>query len=1170
MDVVAADVTDHKSDICLRSDPHRSQPESDLTSAIANGVVDEGPEESLPPQTDLAPVGQVLAPVGQVLLPVGQVVVHGTGSPGQALTEDPPVGKDDSYEVTWTVDIAIAVPRGEEEVRREGRGTRAEAPTEGLPRAQSYYHLECHLLPEHTEPFKVDLAVFGPVVKMYKDNESKTLRPWCEGDQMWVSWSHSFRVSVTRELLDELLSHRILFRIWEGKDKVCGKARNDRPKAFRHPLARSEDEASVCANQIDKNLAESHKSGLQKSEWTAVDLENIKKNGNAWVECSPLCLLAGATSLAKSFSVVRPSAVCEALCNISLDRALMSEQLKAELNPLVITILSANSMPSTPIPFHVLQEKCLPVYCQYQFHESKMHKTKPQRHGTHVYFDDVLVVLAGSMGRGKLREYLTGPPLEIQVHDRDRKPEKAPDTPGLFGTRPDDDKLSSVAFAGRKRTAHDPVVAQVYESYAVAHLDLSELVLGRRSLKVNLPIRSCPPPQLLGRERPMWERKMMDLPGDADGHGKKPMEQGHYFDSNAHLKVIVEIAHPLLGDADPTVGSDDCPLFGRVVFVVGSNNVHALTKLRLEILKINAAAFHIGSCSSVSRDRVLSDYPLSPEENESKDLDFVTGFHVQDEKMHLVVVEGLRHKAVKFLWETIPQKLGGRSEEQVRVLYTSGLGFAKRIYGSLDVGLSPVHLHQPLEDIMRNPQVYVRDMLPHSTFQALSRLSQLCQASKLLEAVRCDLFPTEDMIRSLSRELGTVPGRTEQKIQVEVEEEEVVQEEADVSSSLAAWERRRGPLDMYNTKYMEWQRLAAWQQRNNHTTDYVTENIREVHLRSGQIQKPRLAEFGREPAVVGPVHNYSIQTFNSHRRGLELLRKEMAKEPGRRFTYSQQYQSATLEPGCFTHAPRVTRAAFDCYSPREHPPRPDQARVEELNKPWKENILHANTLRPPLTRDRWPWCRRSLDFQLYTTPPPLFGPPPPISVHLDGECLQQEQLLVVGEPHGRWPRQLLPAGGLVPDDHSQLPDFKCYRGVVSGKFQDILKDEPMKYSLRKPGLAFKPLPALAVLRGGSDEDQDAQNKALGPGPFPEKNLSAVNNSIPRRHSQYKRYRFMRYCVPRSLLHTRRSSPLTESERARHTVPSPDVKTRRQNTTAARPFKAIVEVRTHREVTLYAQ
>jgi len=308
----------------------------------------------------------------------------------------------------------------------------------------------------------------------------------------------------------------------------------------------------------------------------------------------------------------------------------------------------------------VFKEECLPVYCQYQFHTSKPHKTKLQRHGARVRFDDVLVVLTGSMARGELREFLSGPPLEIQVHDRDRKRAKPPQTPGLFGTRLGDDELSSVAFVGRKRTALDPFSAeaarQVYDAYGVAHLDLSELTLGRRSLKVNLPIRSGPPPQLLGRERPMWERKMMDLPGVADGHGEKPVEQGHYFDSNAQLKVKVEIAHPLLPDAASAAEPGDCRVFGRIVFVLGSTNVSALTKLRSEILKINTAAFNVGSCPPEILDRVLSDYPVSPEERESKDLDFVTGFHVQDGKMHLVVAEGLRHKAVKFLWETIPQK----------------------------------------------------------------------------------------------------------------------------------------------------------------------------------------------------------------------------------------------------------------------------------------------------------------------------------------------------------------------------------------------------------------------------------------------------------------------------------------------------------------------------------
>jgi len=58
----------------------------------------------------------------------------------------------------------------------------------------------------------------------------------------------------------------------------------------------------------------------------------------------------------------------------------------------------------------------------------------------------------------------------------------------------------------------------------------------------------------------------------------------------------------------------------------------------------------------------------------------------------------------------------------------------------------------------------------------------------------------------------------------------------------------------------------------------MQENMREIQHRSMLIQKPSAAVLRPDPAVVGAAgHNYSIQTFNSHRRATELLRKEMAK-----------------------------------------------------------------------------------------------------------------------------------------------------------------------------------------------------------------------------------------------------------------------------------------------------
>lgn len=62
----------------------------------------------------------------------------------------------------------------------------------------------------------------------------------------------------------------------------------------------------------------------------------------------------------------------------------------------------------------------------------------------------ISVFSSGIIPKGELLEYLRGAPLEIQVHDRDRRPEDIKQKPTLFGEDTEDDKISNVGMVASK------------------------------------------------------------------------------------------------------------------------------------------------------------------------------------------------------------------------------------------------------------------------------------------------------------------------------------------------------------------------------------------------------------------------------------------------------------------------------------------------------------------------------------------------------------------------------------------------------------------------------------------------------------------------------------------------------------------------------------------------
>lgn len=61
----------------------------------------------------------------------------------------------------------------------------------------------------------------------------------------------------------------------------------------------------------------------------------------------------------------------------------------------------------------------------------------------------------------------------------------------------------------------------------------------------------------------------------------------------------------------------------------------------------------------------------------------------------------------------------------VQVLYHSNLGFQNRLYGSFGPDLLCIKLHEPLSIIMKQPRLYVRDLVPSLAFQGLYKINMV-------------------------------------------------------------------------------------------------------------------------------------------------------------------------------------------------------------------------------------------------------------------------------------------------------------------------------------------------------------------------------------------------------------------------------------------------------------
>nr|XP_008258563.2 uncharacterized protein CFAP92 isoform X2 [Oryctolagus cuniculus] len=989
---------------------------------------------------------------------------------GSEYSEEPSstFHSDVPHVVPWKLIISLAFPA---QLSHKVKYTRLIEKYRKHPRlenpavkAHRFCHIEYFLLPDDTEPKKVDLVIFPAVAKVFLESGVKIVKLWEEGDRVWVSWTQTFNINVTKELLKKISVHKITLKLWNTKDKISRKVRyglktagslddlgsveevrrlvvsqrslsatgSEKASAIRTSWEQEDppdkqdrvEKHSRCphgSRQIEaesspKSCEEHEKSAsrgnnskaqtmplpevtmmeineiIERSSFSSLDRQRTQARGKDsegqkksqkkkppsgmeeaagrklvghWkqsafsIQLAVMPLLAGWHTIMSRGSE-KSANVLDCLLTLRTEVPIMTEEQKQDLNPLIIKIESASCLPSQPVPIPELE--------------------------------DINVVFLGAMHPSDLREYLEGPPMVVEVHDRDRKSEDYSQKPSVFGEDPLDLYLNLPSIISPRETEDNPFESQkkMWDPYGVARVSFADLLLGHKFLDLDVPIHSCEPKLIDPREDSSL-RKVGGFRVPKDGLHHGPMPMGNYLDAESQLKLRVDITVPLKAGAKASdldlLGSP----FGRIVILLDHKKLFLLHSLLEDITMVNAKALDLGSYPIKNIQQILSAFKVRVKIQEQQHLDVLTGFHLLDGEIHLFVLEGLADQGLRQLWEGLQHRIPEESEKgKYKVLYNSELRFRHRLYGDLDTLLCQVHLFKPVSLLMRQAALYVRHQVPRSVFRALARIHDICYSStRLREVIVGDLLPSSAMIKDLSQEFGIPISREE------LSEETLSAIPLEPSPNLEDFRSRTSTLPeeihAHQEKYLRW-RNTVLKNRGQHSL--IQKNILGAHQASKRPPKPVMRVIRISTPAHQAVHNYSIQTLNSTELARKELYQEMAKEPRKRFTYSQNYLSATVEPQDSEEEERrarrrsrqawLTASGFQVTGLQSSTAGPAETLrlppIRELDEEWKENALFANVLQPVLDRERWSWDRRHLDFELYKKPPPFFKLPPAVAL----------------------------------------------------------------------------------------------------------------------------------------------------------------------------------------------
>ncbi|KND01372.1 uncharacterized protein SPPG_09092 [Spizellomyces punctatus DAOM BR117] len=548
---------------------------------------------------------------------------------------------------------------------------------------------------------------------------------------------------------------------------------------------------------------------------------------------------------------------------LALSAPLLSKEQEEGLNPVSITLLEADGMPDKPVSFEELDRTCLPVFTRFKFfsdaHTHQASTTQP--HGRRITFNTRHLILAGLLDEDKLRDDLLNKRFVVEIHDRDIRP------PG--------DVMSIAQDVGASNTAQMNLNGK--HSYGYASFSLADLAMGMKHVELITPI-------LPGRHRP--------------ASSTSSIPAGLWLESAATLSIRVELKYPILANTASTGGALSEGLFGRVVIVTSAQDESIAELVHETIVAQNLKALNIQAESEKERRMMLDAYTLSDEDKRNVELDILTGYHIFDSQMRILLVEGLLDGGTAHLFEILPKS------DAYHLWYNPSITFTSRIWLATP-GLLYVKLDPSLSEIMRQTSTYLRKRTSSESFECLEILNQILHLDSSSTPTPIGHYPSTDLINAVAENFGQVvpfevaAPKAGRKIRRMMERNgsgglslsDVDEHDQASRTSLATFgsgssvrgmaERGEKRVAATNEDFEQWLAFRSLRQPN-----FLAINVRQF---KGVRRPPRERDYQENP-----VHNYSMQTFSTTAAQLKSLRARMEEDGQTVFSYGGKFLSQLI------------------------------------------------------------------------------------------------------------------------------------------------------------------------------------------------------------------------------------------------------------------------------------